>query len=629
MADDSSAVMDMDVSALRPTIAPGELSLNVLVLTNEARNMHGLRHQDYQRYRQYCTRKVRRLRQICKITQSAPRRKYEKKEIVPEIVTSERHLQIPLFECEAGWAYAMELKAEIRDEPRKRFHLLKRLRRAVEAGKTLLKLCKDCQAEGRTILEVEGYVSLMIAHLFFEEEKWELALKCFAKSRVIFEKLSKTGVAQREALCQKTIDTIDPNIRFCAYNLKIKGAQTLPEIMQSPSKSLVGDLNKITRDAEAILKEEVEVTQGGVSITWRGKSISVGNEELMTKIQESQQLSQQILSESPLTDVRAESKRFDPALNSFTRAIKLAKADIRADGAAAAKVKSSKSDKHSTSLQLLLAFILFEKQKLIMERTKRVVAIIRRDTLHRPADHHFPRKSQKPQDVIRALEIAEQGLKELQNLPVLETDIGLQSLLTTQLCALSATRALFLGQDFARQQKKPEALALFDEASLQIASARTELDAASRYSQAADAQHDLQQVLEDLQRIDNDIRGARIKQHATTYLQQQQAGQGTEGVASKLQGLSLEEQKPLAEQLDTYRSSFNASNPNLVRILPAIKPVPYKPLFFDVAYNGIQYPLDNLKRRAAGQERQFEDEMQTGAKGKGLLGVIGGLWGRG
>jgi signal recognition particle subunit SRP68 len=43
--------------------------MNVLEIITEERNMHGLRHHDYQRYRRYCTKKIHNLRKFLKLTQ--------------------------------------------------------------------------------------------------------------------------------------------------------------------------------------------------------------------------------------------------------------------------------------------------------------------------------------------------------------------------------------------------------------------------------------------------------------------------------------------------------------------------------------------------------------------------------
>lgn len=67
-----------------------------------------------------------------------------------------RYLLLPLICSERAWAYAMQLKSESNTEPRKKFHLLNRLRKAVKHAEQLETLCnqhKSCDA--RTKLEVQ------------------------------------------------------------------------------------------------------------------------------------------------------------------------------------------------------------------------------------------------------------------------------------------------------------------------------------------------------------------------------------------------------------------------------------------------------------------------------------------
>ena len=47
------------------------------------------------------------------------------------------------MEAERAWSYAMQLKQEANTEPRKRFHLLARLRKAAKHGERLEKLCES------------------------------------------------------------------------------------------------------------------------------------------------------------------------------------------------------------------------------------------------------------------------------------------------------------------------------------------------------------------------------------------------------------------------------------------------------------------------------------------------------
>ena len=120
-----------------------QYSVGILRIIKESQAQNGLRHNDYQRYRQYCSRRLHRLRRslnfkhgcatspLCTVRTSAfrshdlllcpPRSKkrYQKKELTAEVVADERFLHIPLICSERCWSYAMQLKEEMVDHPRK------------------------------------------------------------------------------------------------------------------------------------------------------------------------------------------------------------------------------------------------------------------------------------------------------------------------------------------------------------------------------------------------------------------------------------------------------------------------------------------------------------------------------
>ena len=116
------------------------LTLKLLPLTKLLQSKHGLRHGDYQRYRGYCSRRLARLRKVLKIVQGE-RKKFTKKDVTIELleqaaaVSNEisneaKHLQVPLMNAERAWAYAMQLKFEMNTDPRKKYHMVNRLRKA-------------------------------------------------------------------------------------------------------------------------------------------------------------------------------------------------------------------------------------------------------------------------------------------------------------------------------------------------------------------------------------------------------------------------------------------------------------------------------------------------------------------
>ena len=119
-----------------------QYSVGILRIIKESQAQNGLRHNDYQRYRQYCSRRLHRLRRSLNFKHGCAtfatlhradlrsdhdlllcplrsKKRYQKKELTAEVVADERFLHIPLICSERCWSYAMQLKEEMVDHPRK------------------------------------------------------------------------------------------------------------------------------------------------------------------------------------------------------------------------------------------------------------------------------------------------------------------------------------------------------------------------------------------------------------------------------------------------------------------------------------------------------------------------------
>lgn len=73
-------------------------------------------------------------------------------------------------------------------------------------------------------------------------------------------------------------------------------------------------------------------------------------------------------------------------------------------------------------------------------------------------------------------------------------------------------------------------------------------------------------------------------------------------------------QPPLVERLDDYPHG-DCDLTNLVGYPPKTQPVPVKPLFFDVAFNYIEYPKAGKKTVATGQEVAQEEVKKETKRG--------------
>lgn len=56
------------------------------------------------------------------------------------MVSDDKFLQVPLVMAERAWSYAMQLRQESNTEPRKKFHLISRLRKAASYSLQLQEL---------------------------------------------------------------------------------------------------------------------------------------------------------------------------------------------------------------------------------------------------------------------------------------------------------------------------------------------------------------------------------------------------------------------------------------------------------------------------------------------------------
>lgn len=82
------------------------------------------------------------------------------------------------MEAERAWSYAMQLKQEANTEPRKRFHLLARLRKAAKHSEKLEKLCESPRVDAKTKLEAQVHRTEFIQYMYSEIVPSKIQ-KCF------------------------------------------------------------------------------------------------------------------------------------------------------------------------------------------------------------------------------------------------------------------------------------------------------------------------------------------------------------------------------------------------------------------------------------------------------------------
>ncbi|KAF9376439.1 signal recognition particle subunit srp68 [Podila verticillata] len=598
-----------------------QFQLDILSLTNEARNAYGLRRQEYGRYRHHCTQRLHRIRKTLGFTHGKDKT-FISRPITAETVTDEKYLHLVLFQAERAWGYAMEIKAlsVALDDTRKQTHYMARLKKAAKLAQSLEDLCssKAGKVDVRSTLDAQAYSALMSAYVSFEAQEWQKALEKFSAARAIYDKLSLAGSSHQEALCHAALDEVDPNIRFCGYRLRLAkdGVINVEELVKMSDANKGSGSDVLMREIENLIAQtRKEKAQDLQSLNWRSKTLPLKNAKLATAILAAQETASQLASAQGSTESKQE--QFDKVLQAYAEADKQVKKALKEDAAAAAKVKSSKSEQNTAELNMVATYISFSTLKHSIDRN----LVLAKDIYNKlEGDEATTDKNEdvQYQNLVKAYDNIVQNLAAIQELPGVAADMKLTSEVENKLTFYKGWRCFFTATAYSKLSRHVEAIALFDRAQAYATQIRSNLGRSSKPE--ADSIDVTEQELADLE---SKIRGRKCQVHAAWYLE---AGHG-ENIEDKLSSMSLDEKSldepALIKRLDTYPTSItskaNPTVPHLVDFPPALQAIPAKPLFFDIAFNHMDYNHDTIAERSGRPKAQNE-----GSSG----GWFGSIWGR-
>ncbi|GAA5953866.1 hypothetical protein JCM21900_005495 [Sporobolomyces salmonicolor] len=269
-----------------------QFNFPLLKLVSDARNTYGLRHQDFGRYKSHCATKVHHLRKSVGLSQTAGRsRKYQKKELAAEKITSDKHLQILLFDSERCWAQSQLLKASLSDvitPPSTKHRLAKRLLKASSHAQHLVDLSRIPSVSSRLsashLGQIQAYYLVLTGSLAFERGKHDQGLKTLSVAyEVLGELAANAGSATDEALANEMMDEVEPMLRFCAYRLGMDTASGVAVIAKEVAAQEIGEKVEGWAALKARLEEEgKEGKKEAIEVRWRGELIPVRNAELVS-----------------------------------------------------------------------------------------------------------------------------------------------------------------------------------------------------------------------------------------------------------------------------------------------------------------------------------------------------------
>uniref|UniRef100_A0A5S6QE69 Signal recognition particle subunit SRP68 n=1 Tax=Trichuris muris TaxID=70415 RepID=A0A5S6QE69_TRIMR len=550
----------------------GFATVHILQLVKEAQQQHGLRHGDYQRYRQYCSRKLRRVRKSLKLTSGHESRSVRKLTAGVARTPDPKHLSLFVFEADRCWAYAMQLKQEAAPDNRKKFHLMRKMRAAVRNCHNLERACKEMEnLDAATKLEVGAYSSWMQGCLHFEAKMWSNAAECFTTAKTIYQELS--SITDSPALVdvyEQRCREIDPPLRFCQFSIGDSSAladlvQMRLQISDQPESTLLPDLNKLLTECR---QKQANPTE--LEVVWCGRKVnfskSVRTQSFYNSLLD---LERQI---EEVTEIDAKISLYEQALSECRDVMQCVREEAKGEVFKVKVVEGEQYDKlsHSNVLFLYLSYIRLRKS------IERYVLMV----------EHVQRYAKKPQEAIRLYDLMLQNFSELQMLPLVQHDESF----TNELSFFRALRCCCVADVFASQNKWLEALALFKRTLSYVDGIRMKGSVPSE-SFGCLTNERLRQLL--------------MEASKGMYCSHVKCARVSEGKETAERSEKVDE--PIMEHLDVFYKLSLADlkeRVKLVRIPPNLQPIACKPLFFDLAFNYVHFPviLDDAVGKADGSK---------------------------
>ncbi|XP_031583526.2 signal recognition particle subunit SRP68 [Oreochromis aureus] len=583
---------DVKVSLMeenKENLPDGGLGLEILQIIKESQQQHGLRHGDYQRYRGYCSRRLRRLRKTLGF-KMGNRHKFVGKKVTVEMLSDNRYLLLVLMEAERAWSYAMQLKQEANTEPRKRFHLLARLRKAAKHSEKLEKLCDSPRVDAKTKLEAQAYTAYLTGMVEFELQEWKQAMEAFNKCKTIYEKLASAFTEDLAVLYRQRVDEISPNIRYCAYNIGDQNA--INDLMQM--RLTGGGGGMMAEKLEALITQARTKQAATMSeVEWRGRTVPVKIDKARVFLLG---LADNEAAIAQAANEETKEHLYETLLAECRDTIQAVKEELKTE--AKQRERSSDGDTGKVSnLQYLHSYLTYIKLCTLVKRNESMAHTLQAKLKEPEADEN--KRGPRPQDLIRLYDIILQSLAELSTLQGLEDDHTFQKEVSLKTLVYKAYRCFFIAQSYVLVKKWSEALVLYERV----------LKYAKEVQSKAKSLSNSLKDLPDVQELIAEVNAEKYSLQAAAILD-------TDEIVEVPQQL-VKDNTPLCDHLETFRfdPTLVGKQPSLVQFPPDFQPIPCKPLFFDLALNHVAFP-------------PLDDKVEQKGKG-GLTGYIKGIFGFG
>ncbi|KAF3904943.1 hypothetical protein ABW20_dc0109879 [Dactylellina cionopaga] len=548
---------------------------------------------DYNAYRGLCSRRISKLRRNLYGKSNSRSRKYVvKAAVTPQnIAENTKYAHLLVYSTERAWAFAMYMKSDSGSSGLSgptRSHIITRFNKAYTYATQLLSLLQDPEsnASQNDILEARAYADSIAGAVAFEKKQWEKALTHLSTSRIIYIALS--NVVRGDTFKDILASNIDPAVRYSSYQLRLPRNQdidtTSRQYFPKDDEKLLSAVKELDEDVLNEPDETQAPTGTGTgaststkptavrSITWRTRTAPVEDADVaiaLGNVVTAEKNLESYLVEHKADSGRSRADHFDEILAAWqdaTDVIKKTIDDALNDGASA-------GDERIQALQIIYTYVNYN---LISWR-------IRRNAIMATGVWDDKREKEGPgavggfKEEVALWDAILQDLEQATELPGVAADEEFGNELDLKRQYYSALKCSAIAASHANIGNRLNSLALYHRASESITAA---VSLASKISTSANDPFSIPS--DRLTILSTELKANVQRYHALAEMDRlaQQSVALTQKLAFK---------RPLIENLGAYPEN-GVDFANLIDFPPKVKAVPVKPIFFDIAWNYIEYP---------------------------------------
>lgn len=489
--------------------------------------------------------------------------------------------------------------------------IVSRMRRAIMYGDNLVTVLQDRSATGASEvdnLEARAYLSMLRGTLNFERGRWQACVEAYSLAYMVYSTLARTS--KTDSFKDLLSGIVEPSMRYAAYQMKMPRTKAVNEIaienFPNSDGVLRKELENINPQAFVWATDAAPSSTGPkevpTSISWRGRNVKLEDANISQALGLSQEkegsLSSAYKSFSDgnlnVKDLATAYEEVITARQDASDATKTAIDELAAEGVEPGDSRMQSLQITRTAVNYAVIEWRIGRNRVLcgiddgltfeLEKSKRISKPRKDGRTRDSKEESSGRKLSRLRERVALYDLILQSLDAVKELPGVIADTAFVTEIDAKRAYFRALKCLAVGRSQAINSQIVNALALYAK-SLELAQSassilKEEASSTNMPPRLNVSSSDLARSVSTLKKLITQYRAlADLK-----ALTQSSLPSADQNVRQTIKPA------PLIERLGRNEYVENIDLNNLVNYPPRLRPVPVKPLFFDIAWNYIIYP---------------------------------------